>query len=78
MHLYMIYYDGWHFLLEAHEVMRRLIRTWEEKDEHLQVEVERAPRGRLMLRNRRDDGNVIFGVAWVEQGVKTTGPRRDF
>ena len=74
----MIPYNESHFPLEAREVMQRQIRTWEEKDEHLQVEVERAPRGRLMLRHRRDNGNVILGVAWVEQRVKTTGPRRNF
>ena len=52
--------------------------TWEEEDEHLQVEVERAPGGGLMLRHGRDDGNVILGVARVEQRVETTSPRRDF
>ena len=34
-------------------------------DEDVQVEEERHPGGGLMLRYRRDDGNVNFGVSCI-------------
>ena len=45
---------------------------------YLEIEVEGAPSGGLMLGNGSDDGNVVFGVRWIQQGVETTRPWRDF
>lgn len=47
----------------------------EEEDQDLQVEVERRPRRRLVLGDRRDDRDVVLGVARVQQRVEAAGPR---
>lgn len=38
--------------------------------QHVQVEEERRPRGRLVLRDRRDDRDVDLGVARVPERVE--------
>lgn len=50
----------------------------EEEHEQLQIEVEGAPRGRLVLRDGGDDGDVVLGIGWVQQRVETTRPWCDF
>lgn len=48
------------------------------KHHQLQVKVEWWPRCWLMFRHRGNDGNVVLGVRWIQQGVKSASPRRDF
>ena len=43
------------------------------KHQDVQVEEEAEPGGRLVLRHRRDDGNVDLGVARVPQRVEPGG-----
>jgi hypothetical protein len=50
---------------------------WEQPDEHVQVEEVRGPGCGLMLRHRRDDGNVNLGVARVPEGVESPAPGSD-
>lgn len=50
----------------------------EHEDQQLQVEVEGRPRGRLVLGNRGDDGDIVLSVGGVQQRVETSGPRGDF
>lgn len=38
----------------------------EEEDQHLQIEEERGPRGRLMLRYGGDDGNCARSIMLVQ------------
>ena len=40
--------------------------TWKQDGENLQIKVERGPRGRLMLRYRGDDRDVVLGVRWIQ------------
>ena len=49
----------------------------EHKHQHLQVEVEGGPGGRLMFRDRGDDRDVVLGIGGVQQGVEAAGPGRD-
>ena len=56
---------------------KRLL-TWKQKYKHLEIKVERAPRGRLVLRDRRYDWNVVFGIRRIKQWVESTSPWRDF
>lgn len=46
----------------------------EEPDEHVQVEEEGGPSGRLVLGNGSDDGDVDLGVARVPEGVEASAP----
>ena len=47
----------------------------EDGDEDVEVEEERDPGGRLVLRHRRDDRDVDLGVAGVPQRVEPSAPR---
>ena len=49
------------------------------KHEHveLKVKVERTPSGRLMFWNWCDDGDVVLGIRWIQQGVETASPWGD-
>ena len=53
------------------------VHTWEKEDKHLQIKVEGAPCCGLMLRHRGDDGDVVLGVAGIQEGVETAGPWGD-
>lgn len=46
----------------------------EEPDKEVEVEEERRPSGRLVLRDRGDDGNMNLGVASVPERVESTAP----
>ena len=52
--------------------------TWEHEDKQLQVKVEGTPGCWLMLRHRRNDGDVVFGIGWVQQGVEAPSPGGNF
>ncbi len=43
----------------------------------MQIEEERSPSCRLMLRHGGDDRNVFFGVRGIEKGIESSSPRRD-
>lgn len=43
----------------------------------MQVEEERGPRGRLVLGDGRDDGDVVLGVGGVKERVEPAGPGRN-
>lgn len=43
---------------------------------HLQIKVERRPGGRLMLRHRSDNWNVVFRIRRIEQRIEAPRPRR--
>lgn len=49
--------------------------AWKHEDEQLQVKIVGGPGGRLMLRDRGNDGNVVFCIGGVKQGVETARPR---
>lgn len=49
----------------------------EEEHEAVQVEEERGPRGRLVLGDGRDDGDVVLGVGGVKERVEPAGPGRN-
>ena len=47
-----------------------------DEPENVQIEKERDPRGGLMFRYRRDNGNVNFRVTGVPQRVKPGDKKR--
>lgn len=51
--------------------------AWEHKDQQLKVKVVGGPSRWLVLRDRRNNGNVVLGIGRVQQGVETTSPWRD-
>lgn len=46
---------------------------WEGAHQDVQIEEEGDPRGRLVLRHRRDDGDVDLGVAVQRRKMKGGG-----
>lgn len=48
--------------------------SWEQPNEHIQIEKECWPRGWLMLRNRSDNRNVNLGVSGIPKRVETSSP----
>lgn len=46
----------------------------EEEDEHVEIEEEGWPGGRLMLRDGSDDGDVNLGVSCIPERVEATAP----
>lgn len=51
--------------------------SWEEPDEHIQIEEESWPGSRLVLGDGGDDGNMNLGVASVPERVETSTPWGD-
>lgn len=52
--------------------------AWKHENQQLQVKIVGGPGGGLVLRDGGDDGDVVFGIRGVQQGVETTSPRRYF
>ena len=49
----------------------------EQPDEKVEVKEEGGPGSGLMLRNRRDDGDMDLGIARIPEGIETAAPRGD-
>ena len=61
------------------EILKAVIKSDGEcEDEKLKIEIEGWPRCRLMFGNGCNDGDVVFSVWGIEQGIEATSPWSDF
>lgn len=52
--------------------------TREENGHGVEIKEVGSPTGWLMLRYRRDNGQIIFRVAWIQKRIKPAGPWCNF